>query len=378
MMEYGKISAGFDHGGDYTGKLLDFSADVSPLGVPEPVRQALRELISGDALANYPDPTSWYLCRKIGIAEGLEASALSLKKYFTDAEDYVLCGNGAADLIFRAVLAVRPQKALIVEPTFSEYRKALSLTNCTVESYLLSQENGFCLTEAFLDELKKGYDMVFLCSPNNPTGQSVSAELLESIAKTCEKTGTVFFWDACFTDFSADRERYQTLIQKLVRKNESVLVLKSFTKLYALPGIRLGYIMSANAALLTKMLQSGPPWSVSAAAQTAGVAALKCEDYVEDVRKNNAVEKKTFYGALEAMGFRKAPAEAARLYVPSDTNFLLLRTERADLASALETDQQIKVRDCRSFEGLSGNWIRVSIRTTGDNGKLLAALKEVL
>lgn len=378
MVEYGKISAGFDHGGDYTGELLDFSADVSPLGVPEPVREALRDLLSGDDLTRYPDPTSWLLCRRIGIAEGLEVSKWSLKRQFLDAEDYVLCGNGAADLIFRAVWAIRPKTALLIEPTFSEYGKSLAQVGCDVRSFDLSAGNGFRLTEEILSALTPDLDMVFLCSPNNPTAVSVPADLLEQIARTCQENGTVFFWDACFMDFSTARPTYQALMQKLVRKYDMVYVLKSFTKLYALPGIRIGYLMSCNTQMLNRMLTAGAPWSVSAAAQTAGVAALRCNDYVDEVLALNAREKATFYGALKAMGFAEAPTEGKRLYVPSDANFLLLRTERADLAAVLEEDYRIKVRDCRSFQGLDGNWIRISIRDMKDNSRLIAALREVL
>ena len=377
-MEYGKISAAFDHGGDRTGELLDFSANISPLGVPEPVRTALRELLDGEDLTRYPDPTAWTLCRRIAFKEGLEVNRFSIRKSFLDSEDYVLCGNGAVDLIYRAVLAMRPKKALVVEPTFSEYKKALALVGCEVEDYLLTADNGFVLTEDFLNALTPDLDILFLCAPNNPTGQNVPPDLLERIALTCKEREIAFFWDASFLDFAKDRKAYRELCRKLVRKQDHVFVLKSFTKLYALPGIRLGYLLSSNNKMLTAMLTAGAPWSVSTVAQTAGVAALSCDWYVDDLREQIAVGRRSLCGALEAMGFQQAPAEGPKLYVPSDANFLLLRTGRPDLASYLEASYGIKVRDCRSFEGLDGNWIRIAVRNTKDNATLLKAFKEVL
>ena len=374
-MEYGKILLDFDHGGDRSGELLDFSANISPLGMPGPVRDALTDLVSGGDLERYPDPTAWHLCRRIAMREGIEISKLSLKHSFLEPEDYVLCGNGASDLIYRAVLAVRPKKALVVEPTFSDYRKALRLVGCEADVYPLSEENGFDLTEAFLDALTPDLDMVFLCSPNNPTGRSIPADLLERIAKTCAKNGTVLFWDACFIEFAADRDGWRETMRRLVRKYDNVLILRSFTKLYALAGIRIGYVLSSDQKRLTAMLAAGAPWSVSTVAQKAGTAALKCEDYAEEVRALIAREKAAMCAELEGLGFRPAPDDGPRRYVPSDANFLLLRTERADLAGALEMDHAIKVRDCRSFEGLDGNWIRVAVRGADDNAKLLDALK---
>ena len=375
-MGNGKTLLNFDHGGDRTGELLDFSANISPLGVPGPVRAALTELVAGEDLARYPDPAAWHLCRRVAITEGIEPK-LTLKPTFLEPEDYVVCGNGASDLIYRAVLAVRPQKALIVEPTFSDYRKALQLTGCDVASYPLTADNAFDLTEDFLHALTPDLDMVFLCAPNNPTGRNVPADLLEAAAKACAKNDTVLFWDASFLDFTADREGARALTQRLVRKYENVLVLKSFTKLYALPGVRLGYLLSSDQKRLSAILTAGAPWSVSTVAQTAGVAALKCEDYVAEVRELIAREKAEMIAGLEELGFAPAPSDSRRLYVPSDANFLLLRTERADLVAALE-DCGIKVRDCRSFDGLDGNWIRVAVRSGSDNKKLLSALKGVL
>ena len=377
-MEYGKISVGFDHGGDYTGELVDVSANIGPLSMPEEVRSALFELADGDGLERYPDPTAWNLCRKIAMREGIEVSKLHVNKFFLEPEDYILCGNGAVDLIYRTVLAVRPKTALVVEPTFSEYKKALALVGCDVRSAPLTEETAFMLTEAFLDELTEDLDMVFLCSPNNPTGQSIPLELFEEIAKRCHKHDITLLWDASFLEFSEQWEKYHAFLLKAIGKYENFLALRSFTKIYAMAGVRLGYLMSSNVRLLNTILVSGPPWSVSAPAQAAGVAALKNHSYVEEARGMLESRKEAVIERLEELGFSAMPTESPRRYLCSDTNFLLLHTERGDLASVLESDHGVKVRRCETFDGLDSHWVRIAIRDKVTNEKVLGALKGAL
>ncbi len=151
----------FIHGGDiyslqkeYAGEILDFSANINPLGMPQGVKQAAIRAL--EDCAHYPDPA----CRRLSKALGEHEQVLP---------EQVICGNGAADLIFRIVLAKRPRKAVLTAPSFAEYQAALALMDCTVEYEYLEAEKDFLLTVSFLERLGGDVDLVFLCNPNNPT-----------------------------------------------------------------------------------------------------------------------------------------------------------------------------------------------------------------
>ncbi|MEG2989662.1 MAG: aminotransferase class I/II-fold pyridoxal phosphate-dependent enzyme, partial [Oscillospiraceae bacterium] len=193
------------------------------------------------------------------------------------ATEQVLCGNGAADLIFRLAYGLRPQRALITAPTFSEYRQALEAVNCKVLSHRLLAENDFALTEGILNDITEELDICFLCTPNNPTGRVIEAALMERILARCAENQVLLVVDECFLELTA--ESNEGLAGRLDRYPNLVL-LRAFTKSYAMPGLRLGYCLTANAELLEKLARCGQPWSVSGPAQAAGLAALEyCPDH---------------------------------------------------------------------------------------------------
>ena len=181
------------HGGDWAGYRaefgrdpLDFSANVSPLGLPGGVAKAITaSLATAD---RYPDPLCRALREKLAVAEGVPA-------------EWLLCGNGAADLIFRLALAEKPRTALVTAPTFAEYATALGTVDCRVERHFLQEENDFAVTDAILDAVHPGIDLVFLCQPNNPTGQLARPALVEALLRRCEAVGAVLAVDECFLDF---------------------------------------------------------------------------------------------------------------------------------------------------------------------------------
>ena len=219
------------HGGDiYTYKemfkreALDYSANINPLGMPRGVKEALIESI--DSWANYPDP----LCRKLkyDLAENEKVD-----------NEYIILGNGAADIIFRLVYALKPKKAIVLAPTFSEYEEALTSVECKVQYHYLKEEDGFLLRDDFIECISDEIDMVFICNPNNPTGELVSIELLEKILKRCREKDVMLVMDECFNDFIEEPERYT--MKNYLKENKNLFILKAFTKIYAMAGLRLGY-----------------------------------------------------------------------------------------------------------------------------------------
>lgn len=244
------------HGGDWAGfqekygKLpLDFSASTTPLPMTEGMRAAV--LRSLDRADRYPDPLCRELTAALGKKHGLPRS-------------HILCGAGAADLLFRLVQAKRPRRALIVEPAFSGYEEALQAVNCRVERFFVQKQDGFMLTEDLLPCIKPGLEMLFLCSPNNPTGRTVPPELMGKIRERCRQRGTLLVLDACFENFLPGPPQ------------TGPFVLRSFTKWYPMAGLRLGYAVCSDAELLEEMRRQGPPWTVSAPAQAAELSALGC------------------------------------------------------------------------------------------------------
>lgn len=344
------------HGGDWAGyrsefgrDALDFSANVSPLGLPEGVARAIAEALP--EADRYPDP----LCRSLRSAlsgvEGLPA-------------DYILCGNGAADLIFRLVWAKKPRRALITAPTFAEYEAALHTVGCDITYYSLRASNDFALTVDILPALKD-MDLVFLCQPNNPTGQLTDRALLETILDCCARQDTTLAVDECFLDFLPDRDQWT--MKEALADHKNLLILKAFTKLYAMAGVRLGYCLCSDQDLLDKMRDAGQPWAVSSLAQAAGQAALRETDYADSVRELIARQRPVLATGLRALGLRVIDGAA---------NYLLFQGPEG-LGETLRQKGAV-VRSCANYQGLDSTWYRTAVRTEEENRQLLEIMGEVL
>ena len=235
------------HGGDWAGyrarfghDALDFSANVSPLGLPQGVADAIVAALP--TAERYPDP----LCREL-------RTALSRAEQLP--EPWILCGNGAADLIYRLVWALKPRRALLPAPTFAEYAAALESVGCEVKRKTLHEADDFAVTEAFVQAVNQSIDLVFLCQPNNPTGQITPPELVQRLVRRCADCGAVLVVDECFLDFLQRRDALTA--KPLLQTAPNLVILKAFTKLYAMAGVRLGYALCAN----TRASRGGyPAW----------------------------------------------------------------------------------------------------------------------
>ncbi len=353
------------HGGDIEGYRerfgalpLDFSANLNPLGMPRGVKDAIVSAI--EASAGYPDP----LCRRL---------TAELAVYESVPAGYIQCGNGAADLIFRFVRAVKPERAFLPIPSFAEYEQALACVGCAVDDYPLSEEKGFLPDKDMLDALRdwatenSGKRLMFcLCNPNNPTGQTVAPKLLEELLLTCREMGVFVLLDECFEDFLEPEEQH-SMTDRLA-EFPNLLVLKAFTKLYAMAGVRLGYGLCSDRLLLEQMAGTVQPWSVSTLAQAAGIAALGEEDY----------RRETARLIREESCFLKQ--EFARLHLPvigSKANFIFFRSPVSHLQEKLEP-LGILLRSCDNYRGMPQGYCRAAVRTRADNIRLIAALEQVL
>ncbi len=346
------------HGGDWAGFLaeagkmpLDFSANISPLGIPNGVRAAIAASL--DTADRYPDPLCRALRKAIGAHHGV-------------SPDWVLCGSGAADLIYRLALAARPRRALVTAPTFGEYEAALRLTGCAVQKLRLRPAEGFAVTSAIFDVLTPGLDLAILCEPNNPTGVATDPTLLRRVLAKCRENGTLLLVDECFVDFLPCPAAH-TLAGEL-EKNDHLILLHAFTKQYALAGVRLGYALCSDPALLTRMRECGPPWAVSTLAQAAGVAALGETAYTERLHSLIAEQRPRLREGLAALGCQSVTGEA---------NYLLFYHEDHALARKLR-QKGVLLRDCSNYDGLGAGWYRAAVRGETENAAFLRAMKEAL
>lgn len=337
-----------EHGGDVFEReiVYDFSANLNPLGMPESVKNALRKSIS--EWEKYPDP----FCR-------------SLVKKLSEREDFppenIVCGNGAADLIFRIVQTVKPKKAVVCAPSFSEYSKALTQNGSEISAYFLSEKSGFALDEKILEMLDESVQMLILCTPNNPTGRTIDGELLRQICEKCEANDIVFLCDECFIDFTENAAHAEQFM------NPNVVVLKAFTKIYAMAGLRLGYALFGDEKLAESVRKSGQFWSVSAPAQTAGAAALDEKNYLEKTLELVKKEREFLTEKLRNFGFKVYPSEA---------NFILFYTELP--LDEMLLSEKILIRNCANFEGLEQGYFRIAVRSHEENSALVSAIERCL
>ena len=344
------------HGGDvYSARQkmkrepLDFSANINPMGMPPGAVRAATEALQ--QCTQYPDP----LCRELRAA---------LAAYEGIPAEQIVCGNGAADLIFRIVAATHPQRALLLEPTFAEYEQALRSMDCSIAYFPLQESEGFVLPEAFLQQLTPEINLLFLCNPNNPTGRTVSPALLQEIWKRCEEAGILLVVDECFNEFLEHPER--NTLKGVLKPGTNAVILKAFTKSFAMPGLRLGYGLCGNGDLAERIFSCGQPWGVSIPAQAAGVAALQEQGYLERMRRLIQTERRWLSENLARLGLCVFPSEA---------NYILFRTETEIPLRERMEQRGVLIRACGNYRGLDNRYYRIAVRGHGENERLIAALK---
>lgn len=339
-----------EHGGNtYKFKIkLDFSANINPLGMPENVKKAAVDAIEKSSC--YPDPDCSVLRRKLSVYERIPM-------------ENIVCGNGASDLIYRIIAAIKPKNALICAPTFSEYKKALIQNGCNVVEHRLSEDNYFGVTSEFADKITPKTDMIILCSPNNPNGEVVTPYTLSIIIDKCIHTNTLIVCDESFMDLVIGSGKYT--VKRMI--NSNIIIIKAFTKTYAMAGLRLGYGIFGDAEMASKIRNTGQFWSVSVPALAAGEAAADEFAYVRISRKIINRERRFLMEKLTEMGL---------MVYPSKANFLLFRCELP--LDKLLLKKGILIRNCSNFSGIEEDHYRIAVRTHKENIVLIEAIERIL
>ena len=338
------------HGGDvYRNEVrLDFSVNLNPLEMPSSVAEAM--MTGLEEIHQYPDPQQQKLREGIASFEGI-------------APDHIICGNGASELIMAAVHALKPKKALVTAPCYAGYAAALRAEDAVIEEHHLREEDDFAVDEGILGRITADTDMVFIADPNNPNGSLLDPELKKQIAVRCGRCGAVPVFDECFLPLTGEWAE-----RKAVADN--ALHLRAFTKTFAIPGIRLGYMISRDKELLKSIGKHLPEWNVSRVAERTGEAAsevLAETDYLE--RSVRLIEKERAYLSKELAGY------GIRVY-PGDANYILIKSVPGLYDRLLA--KGIMIRRCANFSGLDETYFRIAVRRREDNEKLIKAIGEVL
>lgn len=338
------------HGGDiYRNPVeYDFSVNINPLGMPLKSIQAAHEgiVLSG----RYPDYSGERLCQEISRQRGV-------------SEKQMILGNGAAELIYALCHAVRPRHALAPAPTFQEYAVAVEVIGGRMEYHVLRETENFDLDEKILDAITEDTDILFLCNPNNPTGRLVNSELMKKIFVRCGEMNVIVCVDESFLPFAEDVAE-RTALSYMDGEQEmscKLVVIRSFTKIYGMPGLRLGYLVCNDDALLCEIRKNLQPWNTSVPAQMAGLAALADEEFL--AKTHDMMRAERAYLELEMQ-----QGLVDKLY-PGCANFIFFRAEETLMDMLME--RGIMIRDCSNFAGLSKGYFRIGIRSHSENQMLI-------
>lgn len=346
------------HGGDIYSKrdipkdkmIIDFSANVNPLGMPIAVKRAIIDSI--DDFSNYPDPLCRDLINEISKHENIPA-------------EYIVCGNGSADIIYRIAAALKPKMTLLPAPTFSEYEESVKTESSSIKYHFLLEKNQFNLDQSIFDKITSDIDIMFLCNPNNPTGILTEKEMVLKIAAQCKANKVVLVVDECFIEFLENSQEY-SIVDKL-DAFDNVIVLKAFTKIYAMAGIRLGYGICSNTDIIDRLYKAGQPWNVSVIAQKSGIAAIRQTEYVKQTKSIITKNREYLMSELSLLGLKVFESKA---------NYILFKSKNRLLHQDLEK-YGILVRTCSNYKGLDDSYFRIAVKSKEDNEYLIKSLKKI-
>lgn len=339
------------HGGDiYRNQVAaDFSVNVNPLGTPQAVKAALYR--AAGQCGSYPDTEAEALKEAVG---GMLAVP----------QEYLLFGNGASELFMAVVHGIRPKKTVIPVPSFYGYEHAAKAAGSEILYYKLKQENSFDVTKELYAVLTQDVDLLFLANPNNPTGRLLDKEMLMDLLRHCREKGIYVVLDECFIEFCGQGGSVVSAAEAF----ENLIAVRSFTKIFSIPGVRLGYLVCTNRLLFEKTAAQLPEWNLSCFAQEAGGACAKEAAFIEKTQAYVRKERCILEEKLGQNGF---------LVFPSMTNFILFYRKEEQGEETLYQHllkQGILIRDCGNFRGLGSGYYRIAVKSREENQRLLQAV----
>ncbi|MCR5208767.1 MAG: aminotransferase class I/II-fold pyridoxal phosphate-dependent enzyme [Lachnospiraceae bacterium] len=364
------------HGGEWKDNKiqLDYSVNLNPLGMPAEVKRLIADDRFASLTERYPDRECEELRQLLG------------KRYGVDKES-VICGNGASELIMNTIKALALlgiRKVMLPVPSFIGYERSLEAPFCQTSIktvyYTLERKDCFAFTDAFIRELEsftgsdsaEGDKALILCNPNNPTGQLMDKDLSDKVIKICSESGIRLVVDECFLGFCNDESK--RTLKHLTKSIPNICVIDAFTKLYSIPGIRLGFMISGDGKLVDTVKKLLPEWNVSMPAQEVGKEILHkvSAGYIEETKMLVNREREYLCDELTKAGFTVYPGDAC---------FILFRTPENDKYHNLQTvlaGRGILIRNCGNFKGLDRYDHRIAVRDRCDNEILIKTINECL
>lgn len=352
--------ASFGHGGNAKeisrknkleyDKIIDFSANINPLGMADSIRKEIIEKLN--QVEKYPDITYFELKHAISKFEDVSA-------------ENIILGNGAAEVLFNVVRAINPKNALVLAPTFSEYEEAIRAVNGEIIYYKLMEKNDFHIREDILDYINSKLDLMFICNPNNPTGVITSKDLLIKILFKAKQNNVIVIIDESFLDFIEE----DLSMVSYINEYYNLVIIKSLTKFFALPGLRIGYGLCRSTILKEELEKITPAWNINVLAEIAAKVGLNDENYIDESRKYLISEKEYLYNELKQINKLK-------VYEPS-VNFIFFRTLISiDLRNEL-LKKNLLIRSCNNYNGLNGDYYRIAVRGHEENSIFIRNLKKI-
>ena len=353
-------------------EVVDFSANINPLGPSQRGLDALNNQLR--YISHYPDATNDDVLNAIADTYGMD-------------KNQIIVGNGAAELLYAICRLPGYTGAFVPAPGFSEYKEALEASKIPVLDIFYrprEDDNGkpyfevpYLALETFAAELKgqDGRIIVFLGNPNNPDGTLLDKDHIRTVASMLKDANSLLVIDESFIDFVGNDplQDNEHSIRSLVNEFDNIIVVHSFTKFYAVPGLRIGAAFT-NETLITQLQQYIPSWSVNTLAQAYTKAALNDVDYIKRTKQELNDERAFMYNALDAI-------EGITVYPPS-ANFILFQVNQEGITANYINEELKKynmiVRNCDSYVGLTNHWVRIAIKDHDTNIKLVDKLTDIL
>lgn len=336
-------------------QILDYSSNINPLGVPKKFQEIASK--SFDVLTRYPDVDYLELREKIAMYNEVKI-------------DNTIVGNGATEILFLYMRALKPKRVLLVAPCFAEYKRALNTVGCEIKYFELREEKDFKLDiEEFIKEIKGNiYDLVLLCNPNNPTGKLIKLDDIKKIKNIIEEKKINFFIDEAFIEFVENWKNKTALLLK----SKNIFIMRALTKFFAIPGLRLGYGLTLDEDIIKKMSLEKEPWSINSFANLAGLTMLDDKEYIKRTEKWIEEEKKFMYEEISKIS-------TVKVY-KTEVNFLLLKLHNTTSKKLREEmiENNILIRDASNFKFLDNRFVRLAIKDRKSNLILLKNLSEIM
>ncbi len=339
-------------------EIWDFSGNINPFGISPKTREALKENI--DLISTYPDRN--YLSLR-------EAAA----KYSQTLPEHIIVGNGSTELIAMAINSLKPKKALVIGPTYSEYEREIVLLGGTCDYYPLKEAESFILSpEDLISTLTSGYTMLILCNPNNPTGTGVTADHLRQILEAAKRLGVFTMVDETYIEFCDDPALYTAV--PLTKEFDNLMIIRGISKFFSAPGLRFGYSICQNEVIKASVTKLQNPWSINSLAAFSAEIMFTDKDYIQKTHRLISAERNRIYAELSQL-------KSLHVFKPI-ANFVLIKLLKDSISSFDLTHELIKdrilIRDASSFPFLSDRYIRFCFLKPEQNDILLLKLKNLI